>query len=79
MIIKVKFTGGIPICPNCQIPTERLCKGSSTTLLGWSTTYDEAGELMNSDPNIKTQYWQCCNCNDDYIIKGNEKEGYKYI
>lgn len=76
---EVIFTGDIPECPNCKKPTVRQLKGSSTTLLGYSPTYDENGNCLSVDPNTKKHSYLCCECNNHFTISGNDFKGWKYI
>lgn len=54
-------------CPVCNKQHFRY-SGSATTLLGWYPTYKD-GELINSDPNIRTDYFKCLECDADFYTK----------
>lgn len=76
--MKVEFTNGIPICPNCQKSTRRQHKGSTSTLMNYQPIYDENGNNINPDRNISTSYYDCLDCDKNYCVKGNHFEGFKY-
>jgi len=54
-------------CPreDCQI--EYL--GSSTTLLGWSQTYDKHGNPQGRDPNTDTSSYVCHKCGVSWRVR----------
>lgn len=51
---------------------------SSTTLLGYTPTYDEYGNCLSVDPNTKKHSYLCCECNNQFSISGNNFKGWKY-
>ena len=71
------YTNGIPICPVCNVTTKRESLGGTSTLLGFSRVYDENGIETTVDPNTKTLYYRC-SCQHRYLIRGREKDGYRY-
>ena len=75
----VKFTGTIPICPNCNQPTKRTGGTVVMTALYYSPVYDEQGNSINPDRNTQTSSWLCEACDKPYWIKGNEVDGYNYL
>lgn len=68
-MIEVKYTNGIPICPNCDKPTRRIDQGSISTCMGFSSYYDESGNLVSNNPNISTSTYFCENCRKEFSVK----------
>lgn len=75
---KVIYTGSIPQCPFCEMPTVRDCGFTSSTGLYYTPLYDENGNNVNPDGNIHTSSWTCHKCRKDYTIAGNDLDGYYY-
>jgi len=75
---EVKFTGQIPICPNCKVPTKRTGGTMTMTTMYFPPTYDENGVNTNPDRNNTTTGWQCEMCAQNYHIRGNSETGYVY-
>jgi hypothetical protein len=48
-----------PICKEKDLKSKVYSKGSSTTLMGYSSYYDEEGVYHNHDPNTHTSYYNC--------------------
>jgi len=46
--------------------------GSSTTLLGWSPTYDKNGVPTNHNPNILTSAYSCSKCGRTWVMAEQE-------
>lgn len=76
---KVKYTNGIPICPNCNKPTIRTKGARTSTLIYFPPRYDENGVNLNPDRNTVTSEWRCEGCNKDYLIRGNDVDGFSYL
>ena len=76
---KVIFTGTIPQCPYCKIPTKRTGGGTTVTAAYFQPVYDETGKNINPDKNTRTSYWECLYCSKPYTISGNNADGYYYI
>lgn len=76
---EVKYTGNIPICPNCKVGTIREPLGSVKTTRYFPPIYNEKGENTNVDRNDTTSTYFCKECNKKFSIKGNRHDGYKYI
>jgi len=66
------------LCPNCQIETVRVEKGSTTTLGYFPPKYNEEGININPDRNTITKFYKCLNCNLPYKFKGNNTDGFEY-
>lgn len=75
---EVTFTGDIPICPYCKVPTNRTYNGSSRTLAYYTPRYDENGVNQNPDRNKSTDSYKCLKCNQFFSVVGNEHDGYTY-
>ena len=76
--MKVEMTNGIPLCPTCKYPTQRIGGLSSVTDSYYPPSYNEEGINTNPDRNIHTHYYQCMGCSSHYTIVGNEVDGYNY-
>lgn len=56
-------------------PREDCCvahTGSSTTLMGWSPTYDKRGNQQGRDPNIITSSYVCHTCGLSWRVKSQD-------
>ncbi len=73
-----EFTGSVPICPFCKVPTERSGGGGEVTLLYFPPQYGEDGNNINPDRNTRTSHWYCCKCGKNYTISGNSFSGFRY-
>jgi hypothetical protein len=73
------YTNGIPICPQCKVPTERDgSSGGTMTAMYFPPHYNKQGENTNPDRNIMTTNWHCCKCGKNYTVSGNDVDGYVY-
>ena len=72
-------TSGIPLCPYCQIPTQRTAGASLVTLLYFAPIYNEHGVNTNPDRNTVTTSWYCDKCGCSYSTSGNAYDGYDYL
>lgn len=70
---EVKFTKGIPICPNCDKPTVRTIGYSTSTCLGYTPVYDENGDNVSQDMNTVTSNYYCQGCNNHFATKSQGK------
>ena len=43
--------------------------GRTTTLMGWTQSYDKNGNPQNSDPNTITTTYKCTKCGQIWSIK----------
>lgn len=50
---------------DCSISHE----GSSTTLLGWTQTYDKNGNPKSQNPNTTTSHYRCFKCSKRWQVK----------
>ena len=75
---KVIYTGEIPQCPYCEKPTQRKSLGASKTLLFFTPTFNKEGVNKNPDINTIKQGYKCQECLNNYGIKGNPVDGFKY-
>ncbi len=76
---KVIYTGSIPQCPNCKEPTVRTESGMNTvTAMYFAPRYDEKGNNVNPDRNIRTSNYHCSKCGKDYSVAGNYTDGFYY-
>lgn len=75
----VEFTQNIPLCPNCKKPTKRKYEATEVTGMYFKPIYNESGENINPDRNIRTEYYTCSECSKLYKICGNNIEGYVYL
>ncbi|MCP4665161.1 MAG: hypothetical protein GY849_02250 [Deltaproteobacteria bacterium] len=74
---KVKFIGSIPLCPNCKNITIRRLISSEKTSMYFEPMFDEKGNNINPDKNIKTVKYKC-ECKHEFSIKGNSVDGFYY-
>jgi hypothetical protein len=75
---KVIYTNAIPQCPYCEKPTKRIGGSTFRTLMYYPPHYDENGVNTNPDRNTTKSHWKCTECNNDYLILGNDHDGYNY-
>jgi len=75
---EVVYTGAIPQCPHCEKPTKRTGGIGGVTLVYYPPVYDENGENINPDRNTRTSQYHCHECDKDYVVAGNDHDGYKY-
>ena len=75
----METTNGIPICPNCKIPTIRTQGMSMVTSMYFPPTFNEKGENINPDRNVTTSEWYCNNCKKRYSTSGNIFDGFSYL
>lgn len=75
----VKYTGGLPICPNCQKGTNRQLLGTMSTCLGFSAVYDEKGNDVTVNPNTVTSEFYCAECRSKFAVKHSPWHGASYI
>jgi hypothetical protein len=54
-------------CPreDCRIQN----RGTSSTLMGWTPTYDKYGRQLNSNPNTVKTHFHCLTCGEAWIRK----------
>lgn len=71
---EVIFTGQIPQCPFCDTPTRRDYLGSSSTLMGYTKTFNEEGKDITVNPNIIKSSYRCRECTNVYTIKSRSGE-----
>lgn len=76
---KVIYTGNIPQCPYCMVPTMRNAGASSTTLMYFPPSYNEQGENVNPDRNTITTPYHCNSCNKDYKVASKGWKNAEYI
>jgi len=76
--MEVKFTGPIPICPHCKVPTEITEGTTSVTAAYYPPKYDKDGNNTNPDRNTRTTEYGCFECDKSYTISGNGVDGYTY-
>lgn len=76
---KVINTGSIPQCPYCEKPTKRTGGSGATTSVYYAPVYDENGNNINPDRNIRTSRWMCMGCNKWYYTEGNNTDGFYYM
>ena len=76
---EVIYTDSIPQCPYCEKPTRRTQGISMTTGMHYPPIYDENGDNINPDRNIKTTDYVCCECNKEYLVRGNYTDGFTYV
>lgn len=69
----VTYTGLIPICPECDKPTQRSPRGESVR-----PVYDINGNNINADRNIIPSEWYCYECKEEFTTIGNDADGYYY-
>lgn len=55
---------------DCQIS---LCE-QSTTLMGWSRSYDKGGNQIGRDPNTTTARYQCATCGKRWKVESRDGE-----
>lgn len=76
---EVIYTGNVPQCPNCNVPTKRSEGMSARTCVHYVPVYDKEGNNNNPDRNVTTTGYHCFNCRVPFTVKGNSIDGYKYI
>jgi hypothetical protein len=58
------------ICQKCQeegLKSRVQDLGGTSTLLGYSSYYDEDGKRHSHDPNTLTNYYKCSNGHEFYV------------
>lgn len=56
------------VTKDCQRDDCRIAMGGGTsTLMGWTPTYDRHGKQIGSDPNTHTQEVSCLTCRRQWI------------
>lgn len=76
--MKIEYTNGVPICPYCNKPTKRSMGIGTVTMRIYEPIYDEKGNNINPDRNIRNKPYHCHECGKDYAIVGNDVDGYEY-
>lgn len=71
-------TNGIPVCPHCKKPTERVGNVGMKTCMYFPPVYDKNGVNTNPDRNTITSTWHCNECGKDYKTAGNYTDGFDY-
>lgn len=51
------------------------CSGQSTTLMGWTQSYDKKGKPIGRDPNTTTAHYRCSTCGVAWKVQ--ERDGEK--
>jgi len=75
---KVIFTGDIPVCPYCCVPTIRTEMAGTIIAMYFAPMYNEDGENINPDRNIRTCNYTCSKCGCTHSIVGNYIDGWTY-
>ena len=75
----VTFTNNIPICPNCQVGTERTAFGGPMTNVGMAPTLNTETHEFSIGPDTVIQVYQCHTCNKYYGVatRNGESEYYE--
>lgn len=60
-------------CPRCG-SLSAILKGSMTTLIGFSSYYDEEGNYISNDPNKVTTNYVCMKCGNVYNVTTQQGE-----
>lgn len=67
-----------PFCPYCEKPTvRRIDRYLGITDMYFPPVYDENNVNINPDRNISKERWLCNNCEQTYIISGNDATGFE--
>lgn len=66
---KAIMTNGIPQCPHCKKPTERIgSRAGHRTAMAFHPRYDENGNQINKDRNTSTTKYTCLDCGKEYKV-----------
>lgn len=74
----ITFTGSIPQCPYCRVPTTRVQGYTTKTQTDFPPIYDEEGVNINPNKNTATTNYSCNTCNKHYSVIGSPLEGFVY-
>lgn len=55
-----------------QAAVEILDEGTSTTLMGYTQTYDKHGRPQGRDPNTSTSNYRCMVCGNSWEIRSRD-------